>query len=264
LKLTAFSRLATDGAYFLSRLHHQTTLLTMAAGRWQPVELARWLTTAEGQLLERPMFLGATERVASRLMASRVPEAIVNERRSKAKKQAKQKGYTPSQAHLPLMAWNLCMTKVPHTLWKPATGVNVSPLRWPIALIVKSWKSDLHVAVLTTTQEDPTLWYLDGRVLLMVLTYALCPQMRAHLWGTQKRELSLLKLVRHFQALAASWMQAIFQSARAWRRFLTHACHTAERLVAKALSIRRTTAQILRANLSRHEESSTCAEAVNA
>jgi len=119
-------------------------------------------------------------------MASRVPEAIVNERRSKAKKQAKQKGYTPSQAHLPLMAWNLCMTKVPHTLWKPATGVNVSPLRWPIALIVKSWKSDLHVAVLTTTQEDPTLWYLDGRVLLMVLTYALCPQMRAHLWGTQR------------------------------------------------------------------------------
>jgi N-acyl-L-homoserine lactone synthetase len=88
--------------------------------------------------------------------------------------------------------------------------------------------------------------------------------MRAHLWGTNKRERSRRKLVRHFQALAASWMQAIVQAELAWRRFLTHACHTAERLVAKALSIRRTTAQRLRAHLRRHEESSTCAEAVNA
>jgi hypothetical protein len=263
-KLTAFSRLATDGAYFLSRLNHQTTLLTMAAGRWQPVELARWLTTAEGQLLERPIFLGAKERVASRLIASRVPEAIVNERRRKAKKKAKKKGYTPSQAHLTLMAWNLFITNVPHTLWKTDTVVNVYPLRWQIELIFKSWKSYLHLAVLTTTKEDTTLCYLYGRMLLIVLTYALCPQMRAHLWSTKKRELSLLKLVRHFQALAASWMQAIFQSELALRRFLTHACHTAERLVAKALRIRRTTAQILRANLRRHEESSTCAEAVNA
>ena len=54
---------------------------------------------------------------------------------------------------------------------------------------------------------------------LIVLTYALCPQMRAHLWGKHKRELSLLKLVRHFQALAESWMQVIFQSELAVRRF---------------------------------------------
>jgi hypothetical protein len=124
-QLTAFSRLAPEGAYFFSRLHHQTTLWTMAAGRWQPVELARWLTTAAGQLLERPMFLGAKARVASRLMASRVPEAIVNEPRRKAKQKAKKKGDPPSQAHLTLMAWNLLMTNGPHTLWKTATVVNV-------------------------------------------------------------------------------------------------------------------------------------------
>jgi len=59
------------------------------------------------------------------------------------------------------------------------------------------------------------LWYLDRSVLLMVLTYALCPQMRAHLWGHAKAlQLSLLKTRAHFQTLAASWMQAIFQSAR--------------------------------------------------
>ena len=46
----------------------------------------------------------------------------------------------------------------------------------------------------------------------MLLNYALCPQLRATLWMKRQRELSLLKLVRHFQALAERWMPALFQS----------------------------------------------------
>ncbi len=34
----------------------------------------------------------------------------------------------------------------------------------------------------------------------MLFHYALCPPMRAALWLKKKRDLSLLKLVRHFQA----------------------------------------------------------------
>lgn len=142
----------------------------MAAGRGQPVELARWRTTAAGQLLARPIFLGAKARVASRLMASRVPEALVHERRRTAKKKAKQHGATPSQAHRTLMAWHLLSTHVPPTRWKPATVVNGSPWRWPIERICKSWKSDLHGAVLPTTTEDPPWCDLDGRMLRLVLT----------------------------------------------------------------------------------------------
>jgi len=143
-KLKAFARLATAGAYFLSRLNHQTTLLTTAAGRWHPVDLAHWLTTVEGQLLERSIFLGEKERVASRLIASRVPEAIVNERRRNAKKKAQKKGYTPSKAHLTLLAWNVFITNVPPSIWTTDTIGKVYPVRWQIELIFKSWKSYLH------------------------------------------------------------------------------------------------------------------------
>ena len=118
-----------------------------------------------------------------------------------------------------------------------------------IELIFKSWKSYLHLASLPTTKEDTTLCYLYGRMLLIVLHDALCPQVRAHLWKQKKRELSLLKLMRHCQAFAERWMQAIFQSALALRRFLTHVCATAERLAAKASRKRRTTAQILQARI---------------
>jgi len=101
-------------------------------------------------------------------------------------------------------------------------------------------------------------------MLLILLSYALCPQMRATLWLKKKRELSVLKLVRHFQALADRWMQAIFQSELALRHFLQQACATAERLTAKASRKRQTTAQILRESLSQQHESIACAAAVNA
>ena len=84
------------------------------------------------------------------------------------------------------------------------------------------------------------------------------------MWLKKKRELSVLKLVRHFQALAEQWMHAIFQSELALRRFLQRACATAEQLAAKASRTRRTTAPILRESLNQHHESMEFAAAVNA
>jgi hypothetical protein len=115
-----------------------------------------------------------------------------------------------------------------------------------------------------TKKEDTTLCYLYGRMLLIVLTSALYPQRRATVWLQKKRERSVRKLVRHFQAFAEQWMQAIFQSERALRRLLQRACATAERLAAKASRKRRTTAQILHESLSQQQESIAFVVAVNA
>jgi hypothetical protein len=265
-KLKALATLATVGAYFFCRLNHQTNLYKPVAGRWCPVKLAELLTTIEHDLalLETSIYMGATEHVASRLIAVRMPEAIVNERRRLARKKAQKKGYTPSHAHLTLMAWNLFVTNVPPTIWNTATIVKVYPLRWQIELIFKSWKSSLHVASITTKKEDSTLCYLYGRMLLILFNYALCPQLRATLWLQHKRELSLLKLVRHFQAFADRWMQAIFQSELELHHCLQRACTAAERLAAKAARKRRTTAQILQEELRQPLASAASGVAVSA
>jgi hypothetical protein len=78
----------------------------------------------------------------------------------------------------------------------------------------------LHLASINTKKADTTFCYLYGRMLLIVLHYALCPHIRHHLWVKKKRELSVRKLVRHFQALTERWRHAIFQSEFVLRRFL--------------------------------------------
>jgi hypothetical protein len=128
------------------------------AGRGAPVKLAACLlTVAPDRLgLENAIALGATERVASRLIAVRLPAAVVNARRSIARKNAKKKGDPPSHAPLTLMAWPLFIPNGPDTVWKTDTVVKVSPWRWPIERMFQSWKRALPLAALTTKKAETT------------------------------------------------------------------------------------------------------------
>ena len=118
----------------------------------------------------------------------------------------------------------------------------------------KSWKSDLHLATLSTKTQEPTLCYLYGRLLLIVLTYALCPALRVSLWTRQHRELSFLKLIRYLQALADRWLQALFESTTILRHLLSQVCVHSQRVIAKASRKRRTSAQRLRESLETQNE----------
>ena len=263
-KVQALAHMAAAGAYFVSRLTHQTNRDERGAGRFTPLEVACWLKRVKRHSVEQAICLGAKAQVESRLMAARVPETSVHARRRKARKKAKKKGETPAQAHLTRVAWNLVITHVPRTLWQTDTVIQGYPVRWQSAIICKAWKSDLQVASIQTKKADSTVWYLYGRRLFILRHYALCPQRRGTLWLRKRRELSGLKRVRHFQAVAARWMQAIFRSAIARDHGLQHACAPAARLGGKASSKRRTTAQILRESLRQHRESAALAMAIKA
>lgn len=91
---------------------------------------------------------------------------------------------------------------VPGTVWTPTTVCTAYSLRWQAEVVFTSGKSDLHLVTLPTKTAAPTLCYLYGRLLLIVLTYALCPALRTALWTRWRRELSFLKLVRYLRALA--------------------------------------------------------------
>src|SRR6266446_10082615 len=81
----AFAYIAQSGAYFLSRLNHQTNIYEGTAIHLLPLDLAGFLQSVKADMVETQLFIGAQERLPSRLIASRVPEAIVNERRRVAR-----------------------------------------------------------------------------------------------------------------------------------------------------------------------------------
>jgi hypothetical protein len=118
-----------------------------------------------------------------------------------------------------------------------------------VELVFKAWKSHLHLATLPTKTVNSTLCYLYGRMLLILLTFAFYPTLRATVWLTTRRELSRLKLIRPLPALADRWLPLLFAPASALCSFLRRAYTTAERLVLKAVRKRRTTAQLLRDSL---------------
>jgi hypothetical protein len=247
-KLAAFAKIVAAQAYFLSRLNHQATVREVVGGRHQALDLATSLAHDPRPVVEKPVVLGAYERIPTRLLAVRMPEAIVNERRRQAYAAAKKAGYTPSQAHLALLAWNLFITNVPATVWAAKTVATAYTLRWQVELVFRGWKSGLHVATITTTTKHSTLCYLYGRLLLILLTSTLSSPLRVTVWQ-QERELSLFKLVRHCQANADRWLQCLFQPSLQLITFLSRLCATAERLVRKAVRNRRTSAQRLRESL---------------
>jgi len=77
----------------------------------------------------------------------------------------------------------------------------------------------------------------------------LCPSLRATLWAKRRRELRVLKLVRHLQAFADRWLQVRFEAKEDFHYLLSQACVSAARLVAKASRKRRTSAQRLHEGL---------------
>jgi len=247
-KLAAFAKIVAAQAYFLSRLNHQATVREVVGGRQHALDLATSLAHDSRPIVEKPVVLGAYERIPTRLIAVRMPERIVNERRRQAYAAAKKAGYTPTQAHLVLLAWNLFITNVPATVWTAKTVAIAYTLRWQVELVFRGWKSGLHVATITTTTKYSTLCYLYGRMLLILLTAALSSPLRVTIWQ-QERELSLFKLVRHCQAHADRWLQSLFQSSLQLVTFLSRLCATAERLVRKAARNRRTSTQCLRESL---------------
>jgi len=248
-KLAACAQITAARAYFLSRRTQQATLEAVVEGRGQPLDLPRCRAQDSRPRVEKSVLVGARARVAARLSAVRMPEALVNERRRHAHAIAKKCGSTPSQAYLTLLAWHLFITNVPASVWPPQTGAIVYPLRWQVELVFKAWKSHLPLAPLTPTTKNSTLCSRYARLLLIVVTFALGAPVRATVGQTQQREVSLIKLVRHCQAGADQWLRGLFQSPPQLTTFLAQACAAAERLVRKAVRTRRTSAQRLRDSL---------------
>lgn len=127
-----------QGVYWISRLPARLSLYD-AAG--QKESLADWLARQKDDRLDVSLHVGVEVRLPCRLLAVRLPAAVVTKRRTRLLRQARKKGRKVSWQQEILCGWHVCITNVPACLLSLAEAGILLGARWQIELLFKLWKS---------------------------------------------------------------------------------------------------------------------------
>jgi Transposase DDE domain len=202
-----FAALDRQKAKFISRLQFGTKVLEPE--QQSVIDLAAYLQ-AQPALVDRAILLGLAVGLACRLIAVRVPEELVNQRRRKARARAKDNGREPSAAYLELLSWTMFVTNctAEELTWKAV--VVLYRARWQVELLFKLWKSHNGLARYragASAQERLALIY--AKLLAVVLQHWL---LLATCWHIRDR--SLRKAATVLQEQVKALLLALFDEQR--------------------------------------------------
>ena len=206
-KQEAMIDISERGGYFLSRLNHRIGLYKQAEDesleKFDLVAELKKATALGIGFCEFEVWLSKDDRrLKIRLIAEKMPDDVSNERRRKARKTAKKKGRNPTKKHMFLLGWGLYITNVEAERLKAESVSLLYSLRWQIELVFKSWKSYHGLTQVRGKRPERIECFIYGRLIMMVIVAFLSGSIRRYLWNTKKREISFLKVVRHFQVKA--------------------------------------------------------------
>jgi hypothetical protein len=219
--LDVLARLDTAGSFWLSRL--QTNSRLRLPGQPEQPLLATLQALGDVSQFDGPVLVGKGGRVAARLLARRVPQAVADERRRRIRAVAKGKGRAPAKAALALAAWTVLITNAPLDLLSLEEALVVLRLRWQIELLFKLWKSHGRVAAWRTARPARILCEVYAKLVALVFHQWM---MVAAGWGDPERSLfKAAQVVRSYAAELASafgcreqFLSVLFTMARMLQR----------------------------------------------
>lgn len=160
------ARLAA-GVHWLCRPKVHTVVFA-GGQRWSLVDL---LAAQCRHHLDRPILLGARQRIACRVVAVRLPPEVVALRRSRLVAAARREQTEPSAAQLALAAWAVLITSLPATRLTLAEALVLYRLRWQIELLFKLWKSHGAIDRSRSTKPWRVLCEVYAKLLAMLLQH---------------------------------------------------------------------------------------------
>lgn len=222
LSLESLRQIESHGACYLSRLKKGVDVYLEAHAQAEALDLVTHLRQhyPNDDLIDLAVYLGQ-ERVSCRLVAYRLPEAVVAERRRKALAEAHKKGRTLSQDYLNWLSYGFYITNVSvETL--PAKVVRiVYGLRWQVELMFKNWKSLLKIHILKGTRSERIKCILYGRLITITMMTMMSSYASWYADVYLHRELSIPKLInwlkrkgRFAKAMHAGTLEALCNDLR--------------------------------------------------
>jgi hypothetical protein len=209
-KIDDFVAIEQQDAYWLSRYKLGTCLLD---ANHQRLDLLNWLPQQVGQRLDTSVYLGHSKRLLCRLVAERVPSAVVRQRHERIRETARQNQKPVSQQALAIAHWTIYLTNVPPAMLTPDEVFILGRYRWQIELLFKLWKQDLQIDKWRTTNPCRILCELYAKLIAAIVTHWL---LLVGCWHNERR--SLRQAMPTIRGLAWQWANSL-----ANRAFLIHA-----------------------------------------
>ena len=162
-----------QGVYFLTRVPAWTAFFEhRERGKgFQRVDLLQWLRSIEGSHAQRAIFVFHKEKLALRLLAVRVPEAVAQQRRQRVIQEAKKRGRPVSQKKLELCSWNILVTNAPEELISLENAWSLRRVRWQIELVFKVFKSEGGLKRTQARNRWRILTEVYGKLLAMMVQH---------------------------------------------------------------------------------------------
>jgi hypothetical protein len=221
-KLTSLCSIAAGDGYFVSRLNTKCGLYDpLNQGQF---DLLAHLRQSSDDQVELKLLVGKDVKLPCRVLAVRLPFDVVEERRRKAKANARRKGRTLSAQRLTWLEWNVYITNVPVTMLTLRQIVLIYTLRWQIELLFRLWKSEAQLDCVAGRLRERVLCEIYAKLIGLVVFHYLTAPFR---WA--KRELSPTKAVqtlrRHVIKIAETigslpdLLHALNKLFSRWQRF---------------------------------------------
>jgi len=191
--MATFKEIKQKGAYFLSRLKTNTSIYRENT----QINLTEILNNSNG-IVDEYISIGARKEVRTevRLIAIRLPENVVNERRRKAASKAKRKGRTLKKADSEFLAWNIMVTNITENMLSAEDVPQLYRIRWQIELVFKSWKSYFSIEDLSQAGEYYFNCILYGKLIVITLMTTLFSIAYHTVYYSTRRTLSMISFFK--------------------------------------------------------------------
>lgn len=211
--LASLQKLSEAGVWWVSRLDLKCNLFEPTHS--EPLDLLK-LVSAGNQTqtyYDLPVLVGTTQKLKARLIVTRVPTAIAQERRRKANQLAKHRGWQSDQKHRDWQDYNAYLTNLPPERSTSSQVILLYRLRWQIELVFKLAKSQAQLAHLRVQRETSVLVAIYAKLLGLILFYYLTTPSRFKLdQAERKQELSLVKAWQTLSRHALKFGQVVLAS----------------------------------------------------
>jgi len=141
-KLSELERLSTEGSSWVTRYKGGTKLYDRSG---QAIDLLKLLPTAGQAIIDCEVEIGMTDRVTARLVAQRVPEAKLQQRREQLRRWESRKQKKASPQRWALLEWSIYVTNLTVEQADAAAVMVLARVRWQIELLFKLWKSTVDI-----------------------------------------------------------------------------------------------------------------------